>query len=337
MTGSLINYSYYLYSLYSLNKSQWLSIAEVKNIQNVKLKNLVKHAYANVVFYNKLFKKARITPNDIQTVEDIYKIPIISREELRASRLSEILSKRVNPGECIRYRTSGTTKEPLDIYLNKNEEISQGALYLRMLFANGYKCTDKLVILTHPQFIIRNIKKRIFQRLGIFNVDFVSIFENPKKQLKKIIEIKADIIRGYTSCIKGIAREILEQGIKEISPSSVFCTSEFLSKEDRSFIEIAFKTKVFDYYSSSESGLIAWECKERAGYHINSDSLIVEFLKEEKKALPEEKAEVVITNLNSFTMPFIRYRTGDLAILSLKFCPCARSLPLISSILGRTR
>jgi len=317
-------------------RDQWLNQSKLSKIQDKKLKNLVEYAYHNVNYYRKLFNHIGITPFDIQTVGDIQKIPITNREDIRGAPFVEVVSKVVKMNRYIRYTTSGTTNEPIDVFLSKNEETLQGMFYLRMLFANGYNRKDRLVILTHPQFVLKKKKKAIFQHLGIFEIKYISIFQNPKEYLEDLLRIKPTIIRGYAPIIKSIALEMQNKNIKEIRPRLIFCTAEFLSKDDRDFISSVFEAEVIDYYSSTECGLIAWECRKHEGYHINCDNAIVELINDNRKALPGERGEVIVTTLNSYTMPFIRYKIGDIATLSSTFCSCNRTLPLIKTIYKRT-
>lgn len=329
-----LDYFYYIYYLRCLNKSQYLGPLKIKEIQDAKLKGLIKHAYCDVGYYRKLFEAKGITPADIQTIEDIYKIPITLREDLCAHHVCEVISQKQRINNYAKYTTSGTTAKPLDIYLSKKEEALQVALYLRMLFANGYRKNMHLAVFTNPQFIKKQ-KKHIFRPFGIFDIEYFSIFQQPGELLDKLIRFNPDVIRGYTPVVKAIALEATRKGIKQIQPTSVFCTADFLSNEDRSLISNVFNAEVFDYYSSSECGHIAWECRGHCGYHINSESLIVEFIKGDRKALAGEEAEVIITTLDSRAMPFIRYKIGDLAVFSDAKCACDRKLPLIKAILER--
>lgn len=329
-----LDYFYYIYYLSRLNKSQYLSASKIKAIQDAKLRELIKYTYRNVGYYKRLFDSKGISPADIQTREDICKLPITSREDLRNNPVSEIISQQQKVNNCARYTTSGTTVQPLDIYLSRKEEALQVALYLRMLFANGYKKNMRMAVFTNPQFIKKQ-KKYIFRPFGIFDIEYFSIFQQPDESFDRLIKFNPDIIRGYTSVIKSIALEARKKGVKQIHPSLIFCTAEFLSRDDRNFISSAFGAEVLDYYSSSECGHIAWECGVHFGYHINSETLILEFLKGDRKALPGEEAEVIITNLDSYAMPFIRYKIGDMAVFSDAKCPCGRQLPFIKEIAER--
>lgn len=326
----------YILNLRSLRKNERLNQIKLKELQYLKLKKLIKHAYENVYYYRKLFDATGITPADIKTLEDIQKIPVTTRSDIQRAKISEVIAKNADINNCIRYTTSGTTDKALEVYISKDEEVLQGTLHLRMLFANGYKPNHKVVILTHPQFIASKKRKFIFQRLGIFDIEYISILYAPKEQLERLLKIKPDIIKGYTSIIKTIAQEIKTRGIEGIRPLLVLCTAEFIRKEDRNFISDTFGTEVIDYYSATECGLIAWECRKHSGYHINSDNIILELINDSDKATEKQKGEVVITNLNSYTMPFIRYKIGDNVILNDTLCPCGNKLPLIKTIIERT-
>ena len=108
-----------------------------------------------------------------------------------------------------------------------------------------------------------------------------------------------------------------------------------LDRNARITLEKAFQAEVFDYYAATESGLIAWECSEHNGYHINIDAVLVEIVNKDRPALPGEPGRIICTNLNSHSMPFIRYDLGDIGILSSESCPCGRELPLLKNIEGR--
>jgi phenylacetate-CoA ligase len=113
-------------------------------------------------------------------------------------------------------------------------------------------------------------------------------------------------------------------------------TGEYLSSQVKGLLEDTFKTKVTDIYACNEAGDIAWQCIKGQFYHINADNCIVEILKNGKPAEKDQTGEVVITNLNRYSMPFIRYKNGDLASFSGKECSCGCCLPVISEIIGRT-
>jgi phenylacetate-CoA ligase len=137
--------------------------------------------------------------------------------------------------------------------------------------------------------------------------------------------------------LKLLAEAIQRGAVDGIQVPLVSTTSGVLDLYGRKLLNSAFGARVVDIYAAEESGgAIAWECPKCSGYHINSDTVIVEFTKHGQPAHPGEDAEIVITNLTGYTMPFIRYALGDVARLSAAAPSCGRSLPLMESISGRS-
>jgi len=120
-----------------------------------------------------------------------------------------------------------------------------------------------------------------------------------------------------------------------INPSIIFTSSEILEIQTRRKIESSFNAKVLDIYGCTEVKEISWECSRGNGYHINSDSLLVEFLKKGEPTLDDD-ASIVVTSLYNYGMPLIRYELGDTGTLLQKTCPCGRGLPLMTPALGRS-
>jgi phenylacetate-CoA ligase len=171
------------------------------------------------------------------------------------------------------------------------------------------------------------------QSLGIFPRDYISIFDEPEKQILKLSKYKPDVIRTWTSCLSVLARQY--DPSLNISPRMIFTSAEILNDYTRKYIEKTFNSEIFDHYACEEFGLIGWECGKHDGYHINSDSLIIEFLKDDAPVGNNEKGEVVVTHLDNYAMPFIRYKLGDIGVGSDVGCSCGLNLPKIRFIEGR--
>ncbi len=313
-------------------KSQWGIPFELERLQSNKLKNLVQHAYHNVDYYKRLFNQTGIKPGDIETLRDIEKIPITTRKELQVLPKREITARNVNLGRCVKMRTSGSTGLPFEIFLHPRETMFRWLFFLSMYFENGGKLTDRHLRMTSPQNF-RN--KKWFQHLGILPEKYLSIFEDIEEQLKVISEFKPNVIGSFTSALKNVAIAIKKRRLRDINPRILFTTAESSSKEDREFISSVFKTDVIDYYSCIELGIIAWECKKHNGYHINSENVIVEFIRDNRPAKPGEESEIVITGLNNDAMPLIRYKIGDMGILKEGRCPCGKNSSLMEKIMGK--
>jgi phenylacetate-CoA ligase len=133
-----------------------------------------------------------------------------------------------------------------------------------------------------------------------------------------------------------LARSVNENKVKGVSPKLVFGTGELVSPSSRKEIEQAFDSKYFDQLSCSEVGRTAWECNEKTGYHINTDSVIMQFVNDQDEEVSSgERGEIIYTSLYNFAMPIIRYRIQDIGIPLEDECTCGVRLPLMKMIEGR--
>jgi phenylacetate-CoA ligase len=330
----LFNLTFFLYHLQHLIRNQWRSPAELESIQLEKLKALVHHAYHNVTYYRRLFDQSGLKPEDIQSLQDLSKIPLTTRKTLQSLPQQEIIAKGVDLKRCLNLRTSGSTGMPLNIFVDSREVALRWLFYRRMYFANGGRLRDREARITTP----RNFSAgKRFQSLGILRIKYLSVFDDIEVHLKIILQFKPNLIRSYVSNLKNLAYEISKRNIRELRPRIIFSTAEVLTKQDRDLIVSTFHSELFDYYACNECGIIAWECQEHSGYHIDCENAILEFIKEDgTRAESGEEGEIIVTVLDSYTMPFIRYKLQDIGIPSDEMCPCGKNLPLMKSIVGRS-
>jgi phenylacetate-CoA ligase len=165
----------------------------------------------------------------------------------------------------------------------------------------------------------------------------VSIFDSPSKQVSRIEELQPDVLDGLSNSILLVAREVEEKGFETIRPKFTMGGAEQIGASDRKVIEKSFDAPFYDQYASEELQMIAWQCPEGDEYHVDADSLVVEFVDEDGEEIgPGESGELVCTSLFNYAMPFLRYKLGDLAVRSEKtICECGRSFPLLKTIEGR--
>jgi len=324
-----------LHSLYNIKKNLSLSAVQIEDMQLKKLQALIMHAYANVPYYHNLFNKTGIRPGDIKTRSDLLRIPITTKSHLQNLTFNEKITKGIDKNKCLNLRTSGSTGRPLDIFITKEEVLrSKTIAFLNMYLENGCQLTDRTLRVVTPSFIT---KERLwFQRLGILREYFISIFDDINVQLNTFLQTRPHAIRGFTSGIKSLALKVKEMEIKFKPPKVIFTTAEVLSPMDRRLISSTFQAEVVDYYCCNEVGIIAYECKEHDGYHINDDNVIIEFIREDGTLCKSgEEGNIVITGLNRYIMPFIRYQIGDRGIIRDKPCRCGKAFHIIETIIGR--
>ena len=320
--------------LYRLRKHQWLKTEKLEEIQRKKLIPMIKHAYQNVSYYHKLFDSAGIKPEDIKSMEDLPKIPITNKSTFQSLPITEITAKNIDLSKCLSLRTSGSQGVPLTIYFYKKDKNFLDMVWARAKLENGQRLRDKRVSIRESQYFLA--QKSWFEHLGIWRRVNLSCFDDVKNQLKIVEKVNPQVITGYPSTLKLLARTVQEQKNKRVHPRLIFTTAELLDADSRRFIASTFEAPVFDYYGAHELGLIAWECSEKSGYHINIDSMVVEFVWNGKAVSPGERGKLICTTLHSFAMPFIRYDIGDVCVKSDEKCTCGRGIPLMKIIEGRT-
>jgi phenylacetate-CoA ligase len=163
----------------------------------------------------------------------------------------------------------------------------------------------------------------------------ISIFYPVDKIIGELIDLKPDVIVTYPSLLSLLEKEITNKKISGINPKMILTTGETLNDSMREKLSKTLKSDIFRFYASEEFGPIAFECRKHLGYHVITDNVIVENIKNGKDSGPNETGEVILTGLYNYKMPLIRYKLGDLAILKYDKCECGRNLPLIKQVVGR--
>lgn len=316
-----------------LMKQQWLKPHELEAIQGKMLINIIRHAYRNVPFYHNKLRSVGIYPDDIQSVKDLSKIPITTKKEIKENFPHNILAKGTDLNKCWVSPTSGSTGIPIQMVYGIQDEDYQKAVALRPNLSCGQKIRDRWAVFTSPSHVV---KKKWFQKLRIFTPEYLSLYDEPGSHIKSLNRINPAIIDGYASSIYLLAKKVQEVGNDGINPRLIYTTSEMLTPNMRRCIENTFGIGVLDQFGCVELGRTAWECHEHAGYHIDSDAVIMEFLKEGNSVSPGERGEITYTGLYNYSMPLIRYAVGDIGIPSDELCPCGRGLPLMKVLEGRS-
>ena len=324
----------FLYNILSLRRNLRRKRSELVKLQEKKLRAIIRHAYQTVPFYHKLFKTHGIEPQAIRSVDDLWKLPMITKKDVQEN-FQNMISKSVKISDCIKQKTSGSTGLPLTILKDKNALDFQHAVSMRQFFECGGRLRDKVVQLrwTGAGAVPPDVKKSYYW--NYFPQKNLWILAD-RLPLKDIIEIlnsyNPDVIVSYPGLLKLVA----EIPNLKIRPRLIFSTAEILGKYVRTLIGESLGARVIDSYGCVEAGDIAWECPYGyRGYHMNVDSVVIEFVKEGQNVAPGEDGEVVLTTLFNYAMPLIRYRIGDVASFSDERCPCGITLPLMSSLKGR--
>jgi len=317
-----------------LKKSQWWSESELKDYQNKKLRALIKHAYENVPYYTELFKKLKLTPSDIKTTDDLYKLPLLTKKIIRENlKNGKIIAKNIPKKQMILGSSSGSTGEPLQYYITKNAYSFNIAVNLRGWYWMGYRLGDKYIKLSqNPRKGLKKIQDKINNCNYLFTQQLTN--DNFSKIVNEIQNFKPKFIHGYPDPMLFLSNYIIKNKINLPPIISVNTTGNILFPEVRKTIENAFNFKVFDSYSC-EGGSTVFECETHDCYHSSMEYAITEIISNDKKINRGEKGRIITTDLINYAVPFIRYDTQDYITKSKKKCACGRNLLTIEKIDGR--
>ena len=324
--------------LRELEKSQWYSRDQIEELQRKKLRSIIQHSYDNVPYYHKIFRELNLKPSDIKTVGDLSKLPVLTKYIVR-NNIDKMIAKNFDASKLIESCSSGSTGEPLKYYTTPEAQDTTRATQFRGWEWAGFCIGDDVLNLSgfpHQMMSKSGLSRRIayaitrYRFLQAFNLD-----ENTIDQYIKFIrKYKPKAIRGYSSSIYLLAKAMEKYGIYDIHPHTVIAHGETLSEEMQQTIENQFSCKVFREYGG-DGMIIAMQCEERNGYHLMAENAVTEFVKQNEHVSASELGEIVLTNLDNYGMPFIRYKIGDVGKPSDDVCSCGRGLQLMQSMEGR--
>jgi len=323
--------------LENLKMTQFYTPEKIKSLQWEKLKKLLIYSGANCLYYKKLFKKNNINIADINTYNDFLRIPLLDKKEVRENFFS-IISNKFDKNQLLLNHSSGSTGQPLAFYQTKEFKLMAKAHQLRNYEWCGYEIGDKFALLWgseiyfNSKFFFDKLENYLYNRLE-FNT-FCLTEDVLKRYALRLSKFSPKLISTYVSSIYLIGQIVKKYNLPQIKVGAIQTTSEVISDFQRSFIKKNFGVDIFDKYGSRETNVIAHECIKHNGLHINSENVFVEFLRDNKPVKEGEVGEVVVTNLNNYGMPLIRYRMHDLA-RPLSNCDCGLGLPKMSHVIGR--
>ena len=321
-----------------LHRNSSLSEARLRRLQDRRFQQTVHHAFQWVPFYREAFEKQGLHPQDLRTVRDIGKLPIMSRESLQDVDPASRLDHRLQATDCIERSTGGSTGRPLLSYTGSSELTYETLGWVRTWKRLGLRVGDHQVTIKHPEDIAKARSGKWYQHLGLLRLSYLDLRDPAPKLIDRLCELQPDVLRAQPSVLLSLARELRNRPRNQsIHPRLIFCAGEHLSRNTANFLKETFRAEVHNLYGATEAGCIGWWCPPCERFHINSDYLLVEVLKDGRQARPGEVGEIVITSLYRRSMPVIRMSLGDLAeAASPKSCRHTRETLCLARIVGRT-
>jgi phenylacetate-CoA ligase len=229
--------------------------------------------------------------------------------------------------------TSGSTGVPSTILHRRRDLTRMNLGWLRTYLAHGVKPWHRMAGFSGQRDAPE--QRPLYERLGILQRRVLSTWDDPSQWISELRSWQPQALTGYVMTLKLLASAMQASRVTDVRPDVVFQSSGLLDESSRHFLHSILRARIVDIYGSAEAGCIAWECATCPGYHVNSDLVIVELLDDGKPVPAGREGEVVITNLNAYAMPFIRYRQGDVGCWSEEGPQCGRGLPLMRVVEGR--
>ena len=330
----------FAYSLSALQRSDFLSADEVRVDQEQRLRATIQWAVRTVPSYRDLFRNEGIDPSSIRSVEDLVKVPTLSKSMVRehaASLRSEGVARR----RMIPARTSGTTGTALHLVHTRESMGWEYAVILRQRGWFGVKLRDRFATFGGQTVVPLSQKDPPYWRYDRPGARMMfSLYHMSRDTaLYYARELHKPVYRfwqGYPSSMGLICQHLDEVGVElgDAAPVAVFSSSETLLDFHRNLIEQVTGAPIADRYGNAEFCVSALQCPE-GRYHVDSEFCVVEIDPHEET---DEfvRGEVLATGFANRAMPFIRYRTGDVAtLLKKERCGCGRNRPILEKIDGR--
>ena len=312
---------------------------QLRELQNERLLQQVRHVWDNVPYYRAKMEAKGVTPEDIRSIDDLHKLPFLSKADLRDAYPYGLLGAPLS--ECVRiHSTSGTTgKRVVAFYTQGDVDLWEDCCARAIVAAGGTKEDVVHVAYGYGLFTGGSGLHGGSHKAGCLTLPMSS--GNTERQLMFMTDLGSTILCCTPSYAAYLAESIEEQGLKDqIKLKAGIFGAEAWTEDMRRDIENKLGIKAYDIYGLTETSGpgVAFECCEQTGMHINEDHFIAEIIDPEtEEVLPlGSKGELVFTAIDKKAFPLLRYRTKDICVLSREKCSCGRTHVKMSKPMGRS-
>lgn len=320
-----------------LNRQQHLSPDEIETLSWKKTKKLLTYAYQHVPFYRKRFELQKITPEDICSPHDFEAFPLLTRQDLMES-FNELLSDEFTAKDVQISTTGGSNGTPAKVCHQRS--IPRAAMGWRLLDWWGISPAANSAEIY--RITATSLKSRLIQFLQSFpgrkiQLNATSFTDGDMTRfLQDFCRVRPELVHGYVGAADSLANYMLDNKISVPPPKAIWLTSAPITPVQQNHIETAFGAPVYDQYGCCEIYWLSAECKARSGLHMFYDCRRFEFVDSDGKNVPNgEYGDIVITDLENYAFPLIRYANGDRGRRLNKSCTCGCNLPLMDKVKGR--
>lgn len=320
-------------------KIECASREQIRAWQDERLAKTVKRVYENVEFYRKKMDEAGVVPGDIQSLDDLHKLPFLTKDDLRDAYPYGLLASPLS--DCVRIQsTSGTTgRRVVAFYTQHDIDLWEDCCARAIMAAGGTNEDVVHVCYGYGLFMGGPGLNGGSHKVGALTLPMSS--GNTERQIQFMCDLGSTILCCTPSYAAYLAESIWERGLQDkIKLKAGIFGAEAWTEEMRHDIEEKLGIRAFDIYGLTEiSGPgVSFECSAQTGMHINEDHFIAEVINPKTgEVLPDgEKGELVFTSITKEAFPLIRYRTRDICILSHEKCSCGRTHVKMTKPLGRS-
>ena len=320
-------------------ESQWWSKDAINEYKNEQFIKILKHAYFTTNYYRNIIDEHGYNISSFQNLDDIKKLPILTKEEIRLG-LNNFLSSKYDARKIKKCHTSGTSGKALSFFANEESIQTQWAIWLRFRNRFGINLFDKSCNFTGKLIAPIGQKDPPFWRINKpMNQYLINMQHIKKRNLKSIVDFLNDnnfvFYSGYPSIINDLANLIKQSDLEITSfPRYIFTGGEALYDIQKNVIEKVFNCRVVDQYGTSEGVINASKCENEL-FHEDFEFGHIELVNLEKNSPGKYIGDIIGTGFSNYSMPFIRYKIGDSATIIKKECSCGRYSSVFSTIEGR--
>lgn len=300
------------------------------------LRSLVQHAYDHIPLYQRLFAQVGFIPSMLDDWDDLAKIPLLTKQDLRAAAKSDLIAK--DSRENIRWlSSSGSTGIPASIARSENSLWHYMACNTALFYdwCHGKPLTNGLYLVDMARDSIDYAAADLL-RTTVPSSRILSVHDPVSKLTREILSISPEFISSYPSTLRAIALDLRAQNCVVKQTRVIHLTSEMLDAHTRRLLSQVFpNARLIETYTSTEGGLMAWQCMHDTRWHIAETNVLCEIV--DNNGLPTtDLGHIVITDLTNTATPILRYRgLGDLARWEPEPCPCGSTARSIRHIEGR--
>lgn len=320
-----------------------------ESLQSERLRMLVRYAYDNVAMYRQKYDAAGVKPDDIRSIADIHKLPLVTKADLRDSYPGGILSRRFRDTDCFVVSSTGTTGEPVRVFKRKQtalDLLATAPLALMVLprlvavmKAEGIERRTLAIVAADEDCVTYSTLREV-QKAPRFirgSLDIVDSLAEPEAHIRALLQYRPHVLISYPGVLRSVGALARETGVTLPQPKLLVIGGELMDDYTRTAIASAFRGKLVEHYGATEVGAVALGCPQEGRLHIMCMLNILEVVRDGKPVPQGVPGNAVVTDLWNMATPVIRYSgLDDVLVLGDEQCPCGSKLPVIKVIHGRT-